>query len=384
VIRPFRFGDIFLVQRLGRQATKLNIVQALLHRQSAFWASLTTINPWNGAKVTTYILRQHGHGLVGDGFLQVQKRPGRPETDIARLAPGLDTPTGHPAIWEKLLSQYAQEAARLHIERIYADVPDQPLPVNTLTHVGYRTYLRQTIWRLSAQGVEDYTRGDNVEIRPQVKADEWALKQLYRRIVPEAVQLAEGMASGDALRPPILDWWHGGAYSNYLLVERGEVRGSIQVAQGRNSYWLQLWADYIDTDPSVIHQLLRFALGAIKRRSFRQPVYTTVCDYQGGLGAILMDYGFAPVTDRAKMVKHVAQWVRVPVSAAVPALENVPNVVAAPFRLAESQAGDTPSLPPNSAAAVIQPLRAPETAVPGQACLRAQGGSLSMPEHLLV
>ncbi len=211
-----------------------------------------------------------------------------------------------------------------------------------------------------------------------------AQTSFYRRIVPEAIQLAEGMASGDALRPPILDWWHGGAYSNYLLVERGEVRGSIQVAQGRNSYWLQLWADYIDTDPSVIHQLLRFALGAIKRRSFRQPVYTTVCDYQGGLGAILMDYGFAPVTDRAKMVKHVAQWVRVPVSAAVPALENVPNVVAAPFRLAESQAGDTPSLPPNSAAAVIQPLRAPETAVPGQACLRAQGGSLSMPEHLLV
>ncbi len=384
MIRPFRFGDIFLIQRLGRQATKLNIVQALLHRQSAFWASLTTINPWNGAKVTTYILRQQGHGLVGDGFLQVQKRPGRPETDVTRLAPGLDTPTGHPAIWEKLLSQYAQEAARQQIERIYIDVPDQPLPVNTLSHVGYRTYLRQTIWRLSAHGVEDYTRGVSAEIRPQAKADEWALKQLYRRIVPEAVQLAEGMTSDSALRPPILDWWHGGAYGNHLLIERGEVCGSIQIAQGKSSYWLQLWADYADPDLSATHQLLRFGLGVIKRRSARLPVYTTVSDYQGALGALLMDYGFAPVTDRAKMVKHVAQWVRVPVAAAVPALENVPNVVAAPFRLADGQIGSAPSVPPNLAAAVLEPLRAPETAVSGQACPRAQGGSLPMPEHSLV
>ena len=61
MVRPFRYGDIFLVQRLSRQATKLNIVQATLHRQSAVGSSLSSILPWNHGKATTYILRQRGH-----------------------------------------------------------------------------------------------------------------------------------------------------------------------------------------------------------------------------------------------------------------------------------------------------------------------------------
>ena len=87
-----------------------------------------------------------------DGFLQVQKRPGRPELDIVRLAPGLDARRGHPAIWEKLLSHHTYEAANRRIERIYADVPDQPLPVSTFTHAGFRTYDRQTTLAAHATG----------------------------------------------------------------------------------------------------------------------------------------------------------------------------------------------------------------------------------------
>ena len=384
MIRPFRFGDIFLIQRLGRQATTLNIVQSLLHSRSAYWASLTTLNPWNDAKVTTSILRQQGHGLVGDGFLQVQKRSGRPEVEIARLAPGLDTPSGHPVIWERLLSQFAQEAVQQHIERLYVDVPDQPLPVNTLGHVGFRSYLRQTLWRLNAYGVEDYSRLISAEIRPQTKADEWALKQLYRRTVPEAVQLAEGMVTDSALRPPILDWWYGGAYSSYVLVEQGEALGSIQIAEGDRGYWLQIWTDFADPDASITHQLVRFGLTAIKRRFTRQPVYASVSDHQGALGNLLVDYRFAPVTDRAKMVKHLAQWLRVPIAATAPVMESVPTIVAAPFRLANGQVQPVPPVLPTSAAAAPQQPRAPDVPVLGQPCPLAQRGGLSMPEHLLV
>ena len=146
---------------------------------------------------------------------------------ISRLAQA-STPRPDTQLFGRSLSQYAQEAARLHIERIYADVPDQPLPVNTLTHVGYRTYSRQTIWRLSAQGVEDYTRGNNVEIRPQVKADEWALKQFYRRIVPEAIPISRGHGVlGDAASADsgLVAWRR---HSTYLLVERGEVRARFR------------------------------------------------------------------------------------------------------------------------------------------------------------
>ncbi len=342
MIRPFRFGDIFLIQRLGRQATRLNIAPSLLHRHAALWAFLRPINPWDDAKVTTYILRRQGHGLIGDGFLQVQKRAGRPEIDVSCLAPGLDMPLGHPVIWEKLLSQHAQEAAQQHIERIYADVPDQPLPISTLGHIGFRPYLRQTIWRLNAQGIDDYAALLAADIRPQGKADEWALKQLYRRCMPEAVQLAEGMVHDSALKPPILDWWDGGAYSNSVLVTGGEVRGSIQLAQGERGYWLQVWADFMDPDTSALHQLLRFGLTEIQRRGARQPVYTSVCEHHGALGAILMDYHFAPVTDRAKMVKHVTQWQRVVAPAPLSAMESVPHVATVPFRLPDGAATPSP------------------------------------------
>lgn len=333
MVRPFRFGDIFLIQRLGRQATKLNIVQASLHRHSALGASLISVLPWNHGKATTYILRQRGHRLARDGFLQVQKRPARPEFDIVYLAPGLDARRGHPAIWEKLLSYHTYEAAKRGIERIYADVPDQPLLVNTFAHAGYRAYDRQTIWRLTPQRVDDYSAGLSADFRPQATTDEWALTELYRNNVPKDVQTAEGMQNGGQERPPILGWWQGGAYASYVLVDRAEVRGSIQIVRGVRGNWLQPWWEFTDPDMTIIDQLLRFALTALNRLSARAPVYIAVREYHGALDSALTDYGFAPVTDRAKMVKHVYQWLREATHAPSAAMEGAPTVATAPFDL---------------------------------------------------
>jgi hypothetical protein len=310
VIRPFQFGDIFLIQRLGRQSTKLDVIQSLLQPQSPVWASLSALVPWNDAKVATYVLRQQGHGLVGIGYLQARKRPGRPETEITSLAPGLDAARGHPAIWEKLLSHYNSVAAQQQIARIYVDVPDQPLPVNTFSHVGFRTYTRQSIWRLARHELTTYPHPITAKIRPQHKADEWALRLLYGRIVPKSVQKAEGTDGPTPVTPPIIDWWQAGACSSYVLEQRGDVVGSVQIVHGERGYWLQLWADFCDPDSYVLHQLVRHSLATIAQRSAYQPVYVGVCDYHGSLGSLLSDYGFAPITDRAKMVKPVMQWVR--------------------------------------------------------------------------
>lgn len=336
MIRPFQLGDIFLIQRLGSQATKLNIIQSLLQPQSASWASLTAVVPWNDARVATYVLNQQGHGLVGNGFLQVQKRPGRPEAEIVRLAPGLDTPRGHPAIWEKLLAHYHAEATHQQIARIYVDVPDQPLPVHTFSHVGFRTYTRQTIWRLNAFDASVPSGQSSAEIRPQGPLDEWPLQQLYARTVPEAVQLAEGMQAGQGdspVKPPILEWWLPGVVDRLVMERRGEIVGAVQIVQGPRGYWLQPWADLYDPNPQVIHTLLRHALHVIWRRAITQPIYVGVCEYHGGLGAILSDYGFAPFTDRAKMVKPVVQWVRETALDALPALEHARRVAPAHFTI---------------------------------------------------
>lgn len=333
MIRPFQLGDIFLIQRLGRQATKLNTVQSLLQPQSASWSSLTAILAWNDAKVATYVLSQQGHGLLGNGFLQVQKRPARPEVDIVRLAPGLDTPRGHPAIWEKLIAHHNAVATHQQIARIYVDVPDQPLPVHTFSHVGFRTYTRQTIWRLNAFDANIPSGQASAEIRPQTRTDEWPLQQLYARVTPESVQLAEGMHTEQAPKPPILEWWQGGLHSRFVMERRSEIVGAVDIVQGPRGYWLQLWADYYDPNPQVLHTLLRHALDVIWRRAISQPIYIGVCDYHGALGALLTDYGFAPFTDRAKMVRPVVQWVREVALEDVPVLKAARQVAPAHFTL---------------------------------------------------
>jgi hypothetical protein len=335
VIRPFQIGDLFTIQRLGRQATKLATIEALLHPQSAFWAALSAVFLWNDAKVTTYVLHRREHDLARTGLLQAQKRPGRPEADILLLAPGLDSTWGHPAIWQKLLAHYLHEAPQHQIARIYADVPDQPLPVNTLSHVGFRVYTRQTIWRLAPQGLESFAHALADTIRTPTRGDEWALRRLYTRITPGPVQQAEGMHADNAVKPPILDWWQGGMRKSYVLEQGGDIQGCVQVAYGSRGVWLQLWVDPKQPDTTQLHQLLRFGLTVIQQDAVRVPIYVGVREYEGALGAVLSDYGFAPFTDRAKMVKHVVQWVRTVVPARTPVLEGVREVVPTPFTLPE-------------------------------------------------
>jgi hypothetical protein len=333
VIRPFQFGDIFLIQSLGRQAAKLNTIQTLLQPQSTVWASLSAIIPWNDAKVTTYVLRQKGHGLVDLGYLQVQKRPGRPEVEIIGLAPGLDAPRGHPAIWEKLLAHYSTVAAQQQIARIYVDLPDQPLPIHTFHHLGFRTYTHQTIWRLARHELAAQQHTITAEIRPQQKVDDWALTQLYAHTVPSAVQIAEGYLGEPPQKPPILDWWLSGACTNFVLEERGDVRGAVQIVQGRRGYWLRVWADFYQPSGEIVHQLIRHGLTTIGRRAVQMPVYVGVCDYHGALGTVLMDYGFAPITDRAKLMRPVMHWVREAVYEPAMMLKPATRVVASPMML---------------------------------------------------
>ena len=63
----------------------------------------------------------------------------------------------------------------------------------------------------------------------------------------------------------------------------------------------------IDGNQELIGQGLRLVQNRVARQGRHLPVYTAVRDYQGGLGPVLANYGFAPVMDHAKMVKQMAQ-----------------------------------------------------------------------------
>ncbi|MEM7126310.1 MAG: hypothetical protein AAF702_08295 [Chloroflexota bacterium] len=350
MIRPFQLGDLLLVQRLGRQAAKLNIIQALLQPRPAMMIALGAVLPWAGGKANTYILRQQKNSLAQAGFIQASKRPSRAEADITFLAPALDTEWGHPAIWKKLLAHFVQEAAAQQINRIYADVPDQPLPVQTFSQIGFKLYTRQTIWRLNRRNaaITNLSSTEDMPseyiLRPLAPQDQWSLRRLYSQVTPKEVQLAEGTFHervpfavqnghsssskyGQYVKPLILSWWHSSYSQTYVLTDDNELKGSLLIGRSHAGYWLRLLIDTSTPNTDYIHALLRYGLIAINAPNVNRPIYIGVRSYHGGMQSILSDYGFAPFTDVARMMRHVPLLARLPIRKAQPVLDPIHSPV---------------------------------------------------------
>jgi hypothetical protein len=171
----------------------------------------------------------------------------------------------------------------------------------------------------------------------QAPSDDWALQQLYTQITPAAVQRAHGIGSGDQVAPPILYCWQPGACQRYVLEERGELTGCLQIMYSRRGTWWTLWSDPLQTDGQSIRRLLRYGLRVARSNRLRYPIYIGANDYHGAIGAILTEYGFAPFTDRALMVKHLLHWVHQAAPVSSSALEGVGEAVSTPFVLPEAR-----------------------------------------------
>lgn len=345
-IRPFTLGDIFLLQHLNRYATQLHIEKSLLQHQSCMWDALRTALPWVSSPGMTYVLRQEENGLARAGLLQLEVRPQRPEADVALLTPALDAPQGHPAIWQKLLAQSVQELVDRQINRLYSDLPDQPLVVNTFKQAGFQLYARETIWRLAALPY-NWSLSASSPVRLLSTDDHWHLSRLYNRITPLSVQQAEGVVVletkeyADSLSCPILVDDLGLPRSQFVLDGRDGLDGCVQLIWGRLGTWIRLWAGTNNPNTEAIHLLLRHALAEITADQNTHPIYISVREYQSGIESILSDYGFAPFTDRARMVRHIWQWAYKPVAVRVPALEPARDVVTGSLVIPKAMGDET-------------------------------------------
>ena len=331
MIRLFQPGDLYLIQRLNRQRTHFLTVASLLNSHSVMRAVLGSLIPWDDGRVLTYVLRQEGHSLVSSAFLQVQKRPGTPEQDLVCIAPGLDARNGHPAIWTKLLAHCLHTAMTQGIARIYCDVTDQPLLINTVAGSGFQTYGRETIWRLFSATAESYAAEITATIRLMRDEDLWGLTQLYERTVPVAVQQAEGWGGDPESTLPIMTTWSASHGATYVLIEQEQVAGALQIASGHYGCWMQLWADTLQPEGACVRQLICFGLTLAHNQRLQTPLYMAVADYHGGVTALLDDYGFVPFSDRVKMVKHVLQRVRESALVATTVTETIGEVAPAAF-----------------------------------------------------
>ena len=378
MIRPFGLHDIWLVRRLQRSGMTLAVEHMLTHPHQPLWTALTAPWPWAGVGVATFVLdetlpRQSVHGQQLQGFAQLLKRASRSEAELLHIAPavmsaepdeeealygraaigvgandGLSYDRVAEAVWSRLLAHCSFAAATHGLQRIYASTPEGCYEQTSLKQAGFCVYTRETIYRLAtvpkALPFTPGLRGQG--LRPQHPRDSWSLQRLYGRSTPRLVQQAEGALSGSSsgveAGTPILSWWEPNDWQGWVVEPAGEVRGAIQVHRGRAGHWLRvLGADELSTREVrlLIEQGLRILDKAAPFQDGRgSPVYVTVRDYEINLGGALVSFGFAPLMERARSVKHTTAVVRVaePVPTAVRELAREIGV-----RASGAQARDT-------------------------------------------
>jgi len=327
--RPFYLGDALLLQRLRNVSTPLQIERTLLQSNSPVRTALRSCFPWYRHSSFTYVLRQEENGLAREGLIQLRIRPHTHEADVTLLSPALDAHRGHPAIWQKLLTYSAQQIFRKNVCRLFSDLPDQPLLVNTFRQAGFAPLTQVTVWRLDSAPRDP----SDAALRPQQPADAAELEKLYHRTTPLPIQQLEtGPAPNEPEEdriPPILSNPHHVHMSGYVLDDdRGPgLAGCVQILWGKSGAWLRLWVDTNDPDTRNAHLLLDFALQRIAEAPLVHRAYIGVRAYQTGLNALLGDYGFAPFTDRVIMARNILQWQRRAVDQRMPALKTVRGAV---------------------------------------------------------
>ncbi len=345
MIRPFGLHDIWLVRRLQHSGMTLAVEHMLTHPHEPLWTALTAPWPWAGVGVATFVLDENVHGQQLQGFAQLLKRASRPEAELLHLAPavmsaelsedgagdqgGLSYDRSAEAVWSRLLAHCSFAAATRGLQRIYASTPEGCYEQTSLKQAGFCIYTRETIYRLATvPKCTPSTRDAHARvIRPQHPRDSWGLQRLYARSTPRLVQQAEGALSGGASgldsSSPLLSWWEPNDWQGWVLEPAGEVRGAIQVHRGRAGHWLRvLGAGELSTREVrllIEHGLRMLDKSSPFNRGGQSPLYVTVRDYDMNLSGALVSFGFAPLMERARFVKHTAAVVRIaePVPTAV-------------------------------------------------------------------
>ncbi len=236
-----------------------------------------------------------------------------------------------------------RRTSRTHLRRARSPRPSTPLYPCRVTNLS-ATNVDLASQRTGRRGLYARQQRRNP---PQVKADEWALKQVYRRIVPE-----DPNSRGYGVRRCVRRFWIAWRFTATTCWSNAARWCWIQVAQGRNSHWLRALANSYRYRPVRYSPTAALLLGAIKRRSFRQPVYTnratTKADWARSYG--LMALGSpSPTALRWSRRCGAMGAFRCPRQSV-----SLKTYLIVAVRSAGRCRLDTPSLPPNSAAAAIQ------------------------------
>lgn len=302
MIRPVTLSDLWALRRKGRaQITLYN--EALLtqsHNPGLYALRGALVGP--GRDGSTWVFRERGVAA----FIQAQGRNGRPEQDITYLAvhgaSERGTPSNHD-MWFRVLEQLCAQAARSHVQRLYAPLSHQQEELREVfRQVGFQCYTRQTILQLAGP---DWDQGTTLApMRAQSRRDSWAIHKLYGSVTPHLVQYAEARTAR-AWTLPLAQRWNRRRRRGWVLGPDDNLLAYLHATSGPLAHVLTLLIRPDVRD--IVSDVLRFGLAQLQDS---RAVYLILREYQEELLAPLQDLGFQPIGEQSLLVKSTVIPVR--------------------------------------------------------------------------
>lgn len=287
-------ANLISVHRLQRRALPLCPNACHLPAQSPLWSAITgSLGRDDNAIVT--LVADSPSRQPGDGFVQLRPLRRRQSAAMLYIAPAPEDDEV-PAVWDSLLTQAANWAMARGVMRVLAAVPAAGPAEGGFVRNGWVRYAGDTVFE---RPFPDDARGGSVRLRKSRPVDDWAQQQLRAAVTPLRVQQAEGL-SGPG--PDDSGWTE-----QLVLSDGAEIQAEIRLHRGSTCHWVQLRArPGLEPPPST---LVQEALARLSRWPAR-PVRCSVPHYQADLAAALRESGFAPVGERALLVRHSVVPVR--------------------------------------------------------------------------
>jgi hypothetical protein len=310
----FDIRDLLVVSRLQNQGMLLDLEEALTQTYRPLLAALMGYLPIEGIGVFTYVCDESEESQRMKAFAQVRIRKAGSEAAMVYLTPSPSAAGDAQSIWCRLLEELCLEAGEQGIQRIFARLPEDGPEVEAFQHVGFSTYTREDVFRL-AQIPPDLVHSKT--IRPQQPTDSWGLQGLYADIAPRLVQQAENITVKEWETTPGL-WPRRVKRDGYVLEDKGEIIGYLQIRQGQTGHWLEmlLHPQAYERADELIEQSLSLLTEYPPR-----PIYCCVRRYQGGLRAPLEAKEVHQFASQCVMIKYTTVLIKEPALKLIPALD---------------------------------------------------------------
>lgn len=293
--------------------------------------------PLPGVSSPRSLIAEQGGSVVGLGQMRCGDEPGQWDVVYLAVAAHGETRSGGRAGVSadrspqrlthrratRLLGELCDAAMEVGAESVHARVSDEAERVHLFEQVGFSPVVREyTYYRPFSDDATTKTKSSVPALLPgmraQTQADAYGVFQLYQRITPKVIQLAEAKRS-QSWDMPSAGWaaagW-GRRFGRQTRVKRWVVEQDT-----RKLAWLQLtirqrgqhtMSLMVDSSAGDLHQpLIAFALAALSAQPAAS-VVSRVREHHHGLVGTLEANGFYLAEVHFLMVKQLAARVHQP------------------------------------------------------------------------